>query len=264
MQARVAQALGSEVRSTQTLQGGDLSDVFRVDLSDGRSILVKSGPLVGREARMLLAIRDTGAQVPAILWSGDQLLCLEWLQETRAARAGWQALGKTLHVLHAAAGSDYGWDEDYAFGLLKIDNRACADWPAFWAERRLLPFVTDLAPPLANRVETLAMDVQNRLPKTPTPALLHGDLWTGNTLFSGPHAWLIDPASYHGDAEVDLAMLELFGRPDVAFWEGYGKTMPGREARRPIYQLWPALVHLSLFGPPYRAMVERLLDQAGA
>ena len=103
------------------------------------------------------------------------------------------------------------------------------------------------------------------LPRTPSPALLHGDLWSGNALFGPGHtAHLIDPACYFGHAEVDLAMLRLFGQPDSAFQEGYGATDAGIADRRPIYQLWPALVHLRLFGAGYRGLVERCLRAAGA
>jgi fructosamine-3-kinase len=74
---------------------------------------------------------------------------------------------------------------------------------------------------------------------------------------------MIDPACYHGHAEVDLAMLELFGAPPKAFWQGYGPEEPGRAERRAIYQLFPALVHFRLFGAGYQSMVARLLLAAG-
>lgn len=73
-------------------------------------------------------------------------------------------------------------------------------------------------------------------------------------------ACLIDPASYYGHAEVDLAMLTLFGSPPRAFWEACGKLDNGWERRRYAYQLWPALVHRRLFGAGYRTLVERLLS----
>lgn len=81
--------------------------------------------------------------------------------------------------------------------------------------------------------------------------------------FTDQGAYMIDPASYYGHAEVDLAMLTLFGQPDTAFWRGYGHLEPGFEARRILYQLFPALVHLRLFGDSYAPMVTRLLDEAG-
>ena len=70
---------------------------------------------------------------------------------------------------------------------------------------------------------------------------------------------LIDPACYHGHGEVDLAMLSLFDAPIAAFFKDYGAPEPGHDERAPIYTLWPALVHLRLFGANYQAMVERLL-----
>ena len=74
---------------------------------------------------------------------------------------------------------------------------------------------------------------------------------------------LIDPACYWGHAEVDLAMLDLFGRPGPGFREAYGAPEPGEAERAPLYKLWPALVHLRLFGRSYRGMVEGFLEAAG-
>jgi fructosamine-3-kinase len=103
------------------------------------------------------------------------------------------------------------------------------------------------------------------LPAHPDAALLHGDLWGGNILVAqGRVTALIDPACYYGHAEIALAMLCLFDHPDPAFTGAYGAAAPGQADRRPIYQLFPALVHLRLFGQAYRGLVERLLTEAGA
>jgi fructosamine-3-kinase len=103
------------------------------------------------------------------------------------------------------------------------------------------------------------------LPPSPPPAFLHGDLWSGNILVSeGKLAALVDPACYGGHCEVDLAMLTLFDTPPDEFWDAYGALDPGWEDRRSLYQLFPALVHLRLFGATYETMVERLLAQIGA
>ena len=101
-------------------------------------------------------------------------------------------------------------------------------------------------------------------PRRPA-ALLHGDLWAGNILVrDGRLVGLIDPACYHGDAEVDLAMLDLFSPPPDEFREAYGALEPGWRERRPIYQLFPALAHVRLWGAGYHAMVDRLLSAVGA
>jgi fructosamine-3-kinase len=176
----------------------------------------------------------------------------------------WPDLGKVLAKLHAARGPAYGWDQDYAFGPVAISNGSTADWPAFWTERRLICHCVHAASTLARRIEALAADLANRLPKEPLKSLLHGDLWGGNILTAnGQVTALIDPACYYGHAEVDLAMLTLFDHPTAAFYETYGELEPGYDERHAIYQLWPALVHLRLFGSGYRALVERLLAKAG-
>jgi len=114
-------------------------------------------------------------------------------------------------------------------------------------------------------VERLAARLPAMLPATPKKSLLHGDLWSGNILVQGGKlAALVDPACYYGDGEVDLAMLTLFDTPPPEFWETYGELEQGWEERRRIYQLFPALVHLRLFGASYGGMVERLLNDVEA
>ena len=114
------------------------------------------------------------------------------------------------------------------------------------------------------RVEALAHRLGDHIPRDPPPALLHGDLWAGNLLVRGGRlAAFIDPACYHGHAEVDLAMLCLFSTPPEEFWAAYGARDGGWEARLAVYQLFPALVHLRLFGTAYAPMAERLLGALG-
>jgi len=262
--ASVAAALGVAVSDSVRLQGGDLSSVALVTLEDGRRVIAKSGGDAGTEAEMLHAIAATGCPAPQVLWHGDDLLILSELAEGRGSDAGWAAAGGAVAALHAAHGVGYGWHTDTAFGHVPCPASPTDDWTAFWAERRLLAWPGHLPRDTARRVERLAARLPDLLPKDPAPSLLHGDLWQGNVLLSGDRfSGLIDPACYHGHAEVDLAMLTLFGNPPARFWDAYGPLEPGWDDRRPIYQLWPALVHLRLFGAGYRGMVDGLLDRAG-
>jgi len=262
--AAIEAALGVPVAAMAPLQGGDLSEVARIDLADGRTVVAKTGPLVGREARMLAAIAAAGVPCPRVIAVADRLMILDHLDEARPGATGWATLGRALARLHATAGTAYGWTEDYAFGPATLPNAPCDTWPTFWAERRLMAWPEALPADVAARVERLAVRLDDLLPRHPHRALLHGDLWTGNVLFTAEGAALIDPACYHGHAEVDLAMLWLFGRPGPSFGDAYGPLDPGCGERRPLYQLWPALVHLRLFGGGYRSLVEGCLDAVGA
>ena len=261
---RAARLLGAPLRHAERLHGGDLSTVLRLVTQDGTRAVVKAGASARAEAEMLAAIAGRGVPAPRVLAVADDLLVMEDLGRDEGPGAAWGDLGRVLRLLHAEPGPDYGWHRDHAFGAVPIRNAAAGDWPAFWAERRLAPFLPHLPVPLARRVEALAARLPDLLPRRPPAALLHGDLWVGNVMArDGTVVGLIDPACYHGDAEVDLAMLALFGRPGPAFEERYGPLAPGHAERRPIYQLWPALVHLRLFGAGYRSLVERCLDRAG-
>lgn len=249
----------------EPLGGGCLEEVTRVTLRDGRRGVAKGGPAPRVEATMLEAMRAAGVPAPAVLAVDDALLVMEERPRRGTLAGAWADLGRVLGTLHAAVAEGYGWEADYAYGPIALPNAPTDDWPTFWADRRLLAHADALPADLARRVAALAAELPARLPARPRPSLLHGDLWGGNVLVDGDRvSALIDPACYHGHGEVDLAMLCLFGRPDPVFWQGYGAPQPGWQARRPIYQLWPALVHLALFGAGYRVMVEGLLDQAGA
>lgn len=238
---------------------------MRITLADGREAIVKGGASVKAEARMLDAIRATGAPAPAVLAVSDEALVMTVVSSGGNNLGGaWASLGAALARLHAKSGTSYGWFEDYAFGPVAIENAWADDWPRFWAERRLLANLACIPSGLARRIETLAADLANRLPPRPRPALLHGDLWSGNVLVSDHRVTgLIDPACYYGHVEVDFAMLTLFDSPAAAFYDAYGTLEPGHNERVAIYQLWPALVHLRLFGEGYKPLVERLLSAAG-
>lgn len=259
-----AALLGGVISRADSLHGGDLSQIVRISLADGREAIVKNGPLPRAEAAMLDAIASSGAPAPAVLAVNDEALVLEVLPAGGSLSHAWASLGSALAALHRARGKRYGWNEDYAFGPVAIENDWADDWPGFWAERRLLLHLPHIPTVLARRIETLAADLSNRLPAQPACSLLHGDLWGGNVLVAGDRvSGLIDPACYYGHAEVDLAMLTLFDSPTPAFYDSYGPLEPDHDERLVIYKLWPALVHLRLFGSGYRAMVERLLSSAG-
>jgi len=257
-----AQLLGGSVRHADAVNGGDLSDVFKVTLDDGREVIVKGGPSPAIEAAMLKAIAKSGAPAPGVLAADDTALVME-LIDARGG-AAWEDLGSELAKLHAVTGDRFGWPGDYAFGTVAIPNRWSDSWPDFWGANRLLTHLPHVPADLGKRLSTLSGELGNFLPARPRASLLHGDLWSGNVMFDGDRlAALIDPACYYGHSEVDFAMLELFGGPSRDFYTAYGPMEAGRPDRLPIYQLWPALVHLRLFGDGYRSLVERLLGAVG-
>lgn len=261
MRERVALLAGVPAERLERLAGGDLSEVLLVPRDGAAPAVAKGGADVAVEAQMLRALAGAGVPVPAVEGEyGDILLIAHVAADGAFTPRAWADIARHVRHLHDQHGALYGWPSDYAFGTVLIDNRQGRDWPAFWGEQRLVATTSLLDRPWRERVERLARRLPDLLPASPPGSLLHGDLWTGNILVKdGALAALIDPACYHGDAEVDLAMLCLFGRPDDSFWDAYGALEPGWEQRRAIYQLFPALVHLRLFGASYGPLVDRLL-----
>lgn len=263
---RAARAAHVPPERLERLSGGDLSEVLLVRRPDGRLSVAKGGAAVATEAAMLRAL--TGAEIPVPMVEGelDGVLLLEHIPNDAVfSERAWGSIGETLRRLHGRTGDAFGWPVDYRLGSVALENRERSDWPAFWGEQRLAATAAILDRPWRERVSALVPRLPDLLPATPLASLLHGDLWSGNILVrEGALAALIDPACYHGHFEVDLAMLSLFDEPPESFWVAYGAPEPGWEERRAAYQLFPALVHLRLFGASYGAMVDRLLDALGA
>ncbi|MFN3387422.1 MAG: fructosamine kinase family protein [Allosphingosinicella sp.] len=249
----------------ERLAGGDLSEVLLVRRPDGRLSVAKGGPATGTEAAMLRALVGAGVPAPLVEGEHEGVLLLQHVPNDGVfSPAAWTDIGAAVRRLHQNEAERYGWPVDFRIGTVELHNDQGNDWPAFWGEQRLVSTAAVLDRPWRERVERLAGRIGDLLPAAPPAALLHGDLWGGNILVSdGKLAALIDPACYYGAAEVDLAMLCLFDAPPDAFWDRYGRPEAGWPERRAVYQLFPALVHLRLFGASYAPMADRLLAGVG-
>jgi fructosamine-3-kinase len=241
------------------LHGGDIGEVVRAELADGRLVVVKTTSYdAGLEAEGLQALADAGAPVPEVLAVDPRRLVLTHLE----GPADWSGLGAAVARVHGQLADRFGWERDNVIGPLPQRNTPSSHWPTFYIEQRLAPYLDDLPPETARRLErAMAGPLEAILDHDAAPSLVHGDLWTGNIVGG---RWLIDPAVHHADREVDLAMLALFGDVPASFHRSYTEVWPldpGWERRRPALQLAPLLVHVRLFGGGYVAGVEGLLDQ---
>lgn len=266
--AAAIEALGQgAVVSVDSLTGGDLSEVSLVTFDDGRTAVAKRGQpdQIEREALLLRHMRAmTSAPLPGVLARAGGVLLIEALPNDGRIAPAWRSIAEGLKALHAPTEARYGFRFDYRIGPIAQPNGFSDDWPAFWRERRLLRLAKPLPGAVRGRVEALAARLGEFIPSRPRAALLHGDCWPGNLLVAdGRLTGFIDPACYYGDVEVDLAMLTLFASPDAAFWEAYGPRDAGWPVREAVYQLWPLLVHLRLFGSGYMPQIEARLAQLG-
>jgi fructosamine-3-kinase len=171
-------------------------------------------------------------------------------------------------MLHAASVEQFGAPEANFIGTLGQVNEARERWVDFFRDKRLavqlsLPGAQRLLPSgTKRRFELLFKNLDQLLGPDELPARVHGDLWGGNAFFSARGPAIFDPAAYAGHREVDLAMMRLFGGFSERTFSAYEETYPlapGHEQRGPLYQLYPLLVHVNLFGSGYVGSVEDAL-----
>ncbi|MGQ7244571.1 fructosamine kinase family protein [Salinicola sp. V024] len=254
------------------LSGGDSgAGLWRIEGETPHIVKRDSPERVAGEADGLRALQSACRLliVPAVLAQDDDLLVMQALDDT-GKRDG-AALGEGLRQMHQDSRdteAGHGWPRDNACGLTPQPNAPLQDGRAFQRERRLLPLVTlcreqgALDAQLAARIERLAESLEGWLPDT-QPCLVHGDLWSGNVLFTPTGPAIIDPAVYRHYPEVDIAMLTLFGGPGDAFFEAYwnGGRPADWERREALFQLYPLLNHLYLFGRGYLGGVRRATER---
>ncbi len=281
VESKITEAIGVRVRGSAPLAGGCVADVRTVELDDGRRVVAKCGPDTARldiEAMMLESLAATGViPVPDVLHSEPGLLIIEHIEAdgTRSEQGEIEA-ADMLAALHRVTSEHFGFHEDTLIGGLLQPNGRMSTWPRFFAERRLLFMgrraldAGRLPSRTMDRLERLAADIDRFItPPPPGPGLIHGDIWAGNVLWHrGRIAALIDPAIYFADPEIELAFIDLFGCFGRAFWDRCAEMHQIRdgffEVRRDLYNLYPLLVHATLFGGGYADSVARTLDTLGA
>jgi fructosamine-3-kinase len=198
-------------------------------------------------------------------------LTLRRLDSARPSPDAAREFGRRLAVTHDAGASAFGagpdgWDGPGFFGPLTqplpMSLSTHQRWGDFYADERLAPMLELAAAQLDASARAAIDSVLARcwagdFDDDDRPARLHGDLWSGNVMWTPEGVVLIDPAAHAGHRETDLAMLALFGCPHYAdVVAGYQQARPLRAGWRDrvgLHQLFPLLAHVVLFGGGYAA-----------
>jgi fructosamine-3-kinase len=281
LSAEISKATGRpfDVSNAAPVGGGSINDAYRIEAGNGTRYFLKLNearhlPMFIAETAGLEAIAATNTlRVPSPVAHGTSgihsYLVLEHLE--LSAHGTTELLGERLAGLHRCTANQFGFSQDNFLGTSSQANGWKEQWIDFWRERRLrfqLRLATENG--LGRQLQEPGERLLDVLPAffggySPSPSLLHGDLWCGN------HAYLadgtpavFDPAVYYGDRECDIAMTELFGGYSSAFYAAYRSAWPldaGYAVRRDLYNLYHILNHANLFGGAYLVQAEQLIRQ---
>jgi len=279
LQQRIAERLGRDLLQMRPLAGGKISQVLRLDFTSGEALVAKVGDGshdLRIEAYMLRYLRQNSAlPIPEVWHDEPDLLLMEYIAGAeQLERASLRHLGQLLAACHQVSGSSYGLERDTLIGPLHQPNPPTASWIEFFREQRLL-YMTGVAResgelPLAleARLLRIAESLPDFLIEPAGPALIHGDMWRTNIIVrNGRIAGIIDPALYYAHNEMELAYMALFDGLGQEFFGVYHEILPidrgFYETRRHIYNLYPLLVHLVIFGAKYIQPLENSLARFG-
>lgn len=279
LRKQVSQAIDRQLASLQELHGGNVARVYLAEMESGPPLVVKTGGAGGDfeiEALMLRYLAEnTDLPVPKIHYADAALLIMDWIESGDPIdESAERDAAKHLSALHQITAPEFGFERDTLIGPLTQPNPKTAKWLDFFRDQRLLFMARQaldenrLSPETMNRFDSLAGRLDQWIDEPRAPALLHGDMWGGNVLVKDSRlTGFIDPAIYFGDGEMDLAFATLFGSFRRPFFEAYEEITPLRDgfwqARRDLYNLYPLLVHLRLFGGDYARSIDATLNRLG-
>ncbi len=264
----------------QPISGGDINAVYSVTNENKEKAVIKINDaetypqMLAKEEQGLNELRKNETlNIPTIQKNGElegfQYLILEYIEQGQVDASFWQSFGYGLAKLHDISETNFGFVEDNYIGSLHQSNLQCESWTEFLINQRLIPQVKlavdhgIINQAESKQIERIYAEVDNLWPAE-KPALLHGDLWSGNYIQGAQNKpYLIDPAVYYGHREMDLGMMHLFGGFEVTLFEFYNETYPletGWKSRIKYNQLYPLLVHLNLFGKTYFNQIRAIVN----
>ena len=266
------------IATTNSVSGGCINQGYKVsDNNTEYFVKLNQASQVEMFAAEALGLKQMYATntitVPKpICWGtadNSSYIVLQWLDLGSANNESWRSMGRQLAAMHREGTSNsFGFETNNTIGSTPQINTWKSNWADFFAQQRI-GYQLKLAkrkggsfPDTNKVVDAVRNKLANRQPEA---SILHGDLWSGNAAIAADGTpVIIDPATYYGDRETDLAMTELFGGFSTAFYRGYNEAWQldnGYQQRKSIYNLYHVLNHFNLFGGGYGRQAARTIEQ---
>lgn len=284
--AHIEQALSlhfskpQKITAVKRVSGGSIHEAYRITTGSADLFLKmnhaeKYPGMFEAECKGLELLREhSNINIPEVVTKGQAgeqaFLVLEYIEPGTSTPASFHQFGAALAELHKKSSERFGLDHDNYIGSLTQTNSFHSSWPEFFIEERLSKQLKPaydqqkVSRSILNSFERLFGKMNNLFPAE-KPALLHGDLWSGNLMTTAAgQPCMYDPAVYYGHREMDIAMTQLFGGFPTGFYRAYNEQFPMEknwEERMDLCNLYPLLVHANLFGGSYARQVETTLKR---
>ncbi len=275
------QKLNEKIRSVGLMGKGQIGGVYKICTDQNSYVLKTSDPSerLLTEAEMLEDINKYKIAVPQVIDAGESHLLMDFIKEGSLPKSTMEIeAAEVLSKLHAVTNESrmYGYYYNTTIGPFEQQNEQTQyNWGLFLGQMRIMPMARicydkgAIGKEFVDGLERLCRDLYKRMDMSAvTPSLLHGDLWAGNILFNIKGATLIDPAIYFGDREMELAFILMFDTFGETFFEHYTEIHPLSkdfyETKVPLYQIYPILVHVALYGTVYVRQLEQVLKRLKA
>ncbi|NJW53511.1 fructosamine kinase family protein [Salinimicrobium sp. CDJ15-91] len=263
-----------QVKTSISLAGGSINRVYLLRTSEGERVIkinsaTKFPGMFAAEKAGLDALKIAKAlDAPEVFAVGQieesAYLLLEYKKEGSQKVHFWEVFGQQLAQLHRNTSINFGFPSSNYIGSLAQYNNAESSAADFYIHQRLEPQIKMASERgfLLQNLSRVFKNIALEIPNEP-PALIHGDLWSGNYLVNQEGLpCLIDPAVCYGPREMDLAMMKLFGGFPEDVFQIYHSAFPlesGWKERLSMWQLYYLLVHLNIFGSSYLPQVKKVI-----
>lgn len=280
LQAHISENLSWSVKAFHPALGGCINHGGELVTAEGSYFLKwndrqRYPQMFEKESKGLTLLKSANCiDVPEVIHVGEaadlQFIIMSFMKAGRHAKNYWSLLGEQLANLHQNTHTHFGLDHDNYIGSLIQRNALTENWIDFFVQHRLEAQLSlgerngKITSDIRKQFDVLYKKLPDLLPQE-KPALLHGDLWSGNVMVNEKgEPTLIDPAVYYGHREAELAFTHLFGDFEHEFYGAYQNTLPlsaGFNSRTDLYNLYPLLVHVNLFGGGYLRQVVNILSR---
>jgi len=280
LQTHIIEKLSWSIKTFSSASGGCINQGGELVTAEGSYFLKwndrqRYPQMFEKESKGLKLLGDANCMdVPEVIHVGEtdnlQFIIMSFVKSGRRAKNYWSLLGEQLANLHRNTHTHFGLDHDNYIGSLIQQNQWKENWIEFFIQHRLEAQLAlaegnkKITSDIRKQFESLYKKLPDLFPQE-KPALLHGDLWSGNLMINERgEPTLIDPAVYYGHREAELAFTQLFGGFEPEFYQAYHEAFPiakGFDSRVDLYNLYPLLVHVNLFGGGYLQQVKNILDR---